>query len=114
MKITPRRVFALLMAPVLLLSLCACAQKLQTEHDEPKMNTAGKNSRKVTGRSCIAERRERFCILVMTDTAPLRTAESQKVQRQLDKKRSKYEQLQMHKRIAAAEPDGISDTEGRV
>ena len=50
----------------------------------------------------------------MTDTAPLRTAEAQKVQRQLDKKRSEYEQLQMHKRIAAAEPDGISDTEGRV
>ena len=42
MKITPRRVFALLMAPVLLLSLCACAQKMQTEHDEPKMNTASK------------------------------------------------------------------------
>ena len=41
-KITPRRVFALLMALVLLLSLCACAQKMQTEHDEPKMNTAGK------------------------------------------------------------------------
>ena len=114
MKMTPRRVFALLMALVLLLSLRACAQKMQTEHDEPKMNTAGKNSRKATGRSCIAERRERFCILAMTDTAPLRTAEAQKVQRQLDKKRSKYEQLQMHKRIAAAEPDGISDTEGRV
>ena len=42
MKITPRRVFALLMAPVLLLSLCACAQKMQTEPDEPKMNTASK------------------------------------------------------------------------
>lgn len=50
----------------------------------------------------------------MTDTAPLRTAEAYKVQRQLDKKRFKYEQLQMHKRIAAAEPDGISDTEGWV
>ena len=30
----------------------------------------------------------------MTDTAPLRTAEAQKVQRQLDKKRSEYERLQ--------------------
>ena len=46
MKMTPRRVFALLMAPVLLLSLCACAQKMQTEHDEPKMNTAGKKLQK--------------------------------------------------------------------
>ena len=36
---TPRRVFALLMALVLLLSLRACEQKMQTEHDEPKMNT---------------------------------------------------------------------------
>ena len=50
----------------------------------------------------------------MTDTAPLRTAEAHKVQRQLDKKRFKYEQLQKHKRIAAAEPDGISDTAGWV
>ena len=33
-------------------------------------------------------------ILAMTDTAPLRTAEAQKVQRQLDKKRSEYERLQ--------------------
>ena len=32
-------------------------------------------------------------ILAMTDTAPLRTAEAQKVQRQLDKKRSEYERL---------------------
>ena len=31
-----------MMAPVLLLSLCACAQKMQTEPDEPKMNTASK------------------------------------------------------------------------
>ena len=31
-----------MMATVLLLSLCACAQKMQTEHDEPKMNTASK------------------------------------------------------------------------
>ena len=114
MKTAHKQIIALLLALALLLSLCACAQKTQTEHDEPKMNTAGKNSRKATGRSCIAERRERFCILAMTDTAPLRTAEAQKVQRQLDKKRSKYEQLQMHKRIAAAEPDGISDTEGRA
>lgn len=30
----------------------------------------------------------------MTDTAPLRTAEAQKVQRQLDKKRTEYERLQ--------------------
>ena len=34
MKTTPRRVFALLLALVLLLSLCACAQKAQTEPDE--------------------------------------------------------------------------------
>ena len=33
-------------------------------------------------------------ILAMTDTAPLRTAEAQKVQRQLDKKRSEHERLQ--------------------
>ena len=33
-------------------------------------------------------------ILAMTDTTPLRTAEAQKVQRQLDKKRSEYERLQ--------------------
>ncbi len=33
-------------------------------------------------------------ILSMTDTAPLRTAEAQKVQRQLDKKRSEHERLQ--------------------
>ena len=33
-------------------------------------------------------------ILAMTDTAPRRTAEAQKVQRQLDKKRSEYERLQ--------------------
>ena len=37
MKTTPRRVFALLLALVLLLSLCACAQKAQTESDEQKM-----------------------------------------------------------------------------
>ena len=73
-----------------------------------------KNSRKATEISCIAERWERFCILAMTDTVPLRTAEAHKVQRQLDKKRFKYEQLQKHKRIAAAEPDGISDTAGWV
>ena len=46
MKMTPRRVFALLMALVLLLSLRACAQKMQTEHDEAKMNTAGKKFQK--------------------------------------------------------------------
>lgn len=33
-------------------------------------------------------------ILSMTDTAPLRTAEAQKVQRQFDKKRSEHERLQ--------------------
>ena len=38
MKTTPRRVFALLLALVLLLSLCACAQKVQTESDEQKMS----------------------------------------------------------------------------
>ena len=38
MKTTPRRVFALLLALVLLLSLCACAQKAQTESDEPIMS----------------------------------------------------------------------------
>lgn len=63
MKITPRRMFALLLALVLLLSLCACTQKTQTEPDEPKINTAHKkNSGKPTGGSCITERRERFCI----------------------------------------------------
>ena len=39
MKTTHRRVFALLLALVLLLSLCACAQKTQTVPDEPKMST---------------------------------------------------------------------------
>ena len=38
MKTTPRRVFALLLALVLLLSLCACAQKAQTEPDEQEMS----------------------------------------------------------------------------
>ena len=38
MKTTPRRVFALLLALVLLLSLCACAQKAQTESDVQKMS----------------------------------------------------------------------------
>ena len=38
MKTTPRRVFALLLALVLLLSLCVCAQKAQTESDEQKMS----------------------------------------------------------------------------
>ena len=33
-------------------------------------------------------------LLAMTDTAPLRTAEAQKIQRQLDKKREEYEKLQ--------------------
>lgn len=33
-------------------------------------------------------------LLAMTDTAPLRTAEAQKIQRQLDKKREEYETLQ--------------------
>lgn len=33
-------------------------------------------------------------LLDMTDTAPLRTAEAQKIQRQLDKKREEYEKLQ--------------------
>lgn len=33
-------------------------------------------------------------ILAMTDTAPLRAAEAQKVQRQLDKKRSEHERIQ--------------------
>ena len=49
-------------------------------------------------------------ILSMTDTAPLRTAEAQKVQRQLDKKRSEHERLQkllmsLYENLA----DGISD-----
>ena len=39
MKTTPRRVFALMLALILLLSLCACAQKTQPESDEPKMST---------------------------------------------------------------------------
>ncbi len=33
-------------------------------------------------------------LLAMTDTAPLRTVEAQKIQRQLDKKREEYEKLQ--------------------
>ena len=36
--------FALLLALVLLLSLCACTQKTQTEPDEPKINTAHKKT----------------------------------------------------------------------
>ena len=44
MKTTPRRVFVLLLALVLLLSLCACTQKTQTEPDEPKINTAHKKT----------------------------------------------------------------------
>lgn len=49
-------------------------------------------------------------LLSMTDTAPLRTAEAQKVQRQFDKKRSEYERLQkplmsLYKNLA----DGIID-----
>ena len=39
MKTTPRRVFALMLALILLLSLCACVQKTQPESDEPKMST---------------------------------------------------------------------------
>ena len=67
MKTTLRRVFALLLAQVLLLSLCACAQKTQTEPDEPKMSTdkvdfPTKADKKKAGetaeRSCIAERHE--------------------------------------------------------
>lgn len=51
-------------------------------------------------------------ILAMTDTAPLRTAEAQKVQRQLDKKRSEHERLQkllmsLYENLA----DGIIDRE---
>ena len=54
-------------------------------------------------------------ILAMTDTAPLRTAEVQKVQRQLDKKRSEYERLQkllmsLYENLA----DGIIDREEYV
>ena len=41
-------------------------------------------------------------ILSMTDTAPLRTAEAQKVQRQLDKKRSEHERLQKLLRYISA------------
>lgn len=44
MKTTPRRMFALLLALALLLSLCACTQKTQTEPDEPKINTAHKKT----------------------------------------------------------------------
>ena len=44
MKTTPRRMFALLLALVLLLSLCACTQKTQTKPDEPKINTAHKKT----------------------------------------------------------------------
>ena len=39
MKTTSRRVFALMLALILLLSLCACGQKEQTVPDEPKMST---------------------------------------------------------------------------
>ena len=44
MKTTPRRVFALSLALVLLLSLSACAQVRQTATDESKMNTASKKT----------------------------------------------------------------------
>lgn len=50
MKTTPRRMFALLLALVLLLSLCACTQKTQTEPDESKINTAHKKLRKANRR----------------------------------------------------------------
>ena len=39
MKTTHKQVFALLLALVLLLSLCACAQKTQTKPGEPKIST---------------------------------------------------------------------------
>ena len=39
MKTTSRRVFALMLALILLLSLCACGQKEQSVPDEPKMST---------------------------------------------------------------------------
>mgnify|MGYP001101182793 CR=1 FL=1 len=51
-------------------------------------------------------------ILAMTDTAPLRTAEAQKVQRQLDKKRSEYERLQkLLMSLYESLADGIIDRE---
>ena len=51
-------------------------------------------------------------LLSMTDTAPLRTAEAQKVQRQLDSKRGEYEKLQkllmsLYENLA----DGVIDRE---
>ena len=46
MKTTHKQILALLLALVLLLSLRACAQKMQTESDEPKMSTAGKKLQK--------------------------------------------------------------------
>lgn len=51
-------------------------------------------------------------LLAITDTAPLRTAQAQKVQRQLDKKRAEYEKLQkllmsLYENLA----DGIIDKE---
>ena len=51
-------------------------------------------------------------LLAITDTAPLRTAQAQKVQRQLDKKREEYEKLQkllmsLYENLA----DGIIDRE---
>ena len=39
MKTTPKRILALLLALILLLSLCACGQKEQAVPDEPKMST---------------------------------------------------------------------------
>ena len=39
MKTTPRRVFALMLALILLLSLCACVQKTQTEPNESRTST---------------------------------------------------------------------------
>lgn len=51
-------------------------------------------------------------LLAITDTAPLRTAQAQKVQRQLDKKHEEYEKLQkllmsLYENLA----DGIIDRE---
>ena len=39
MKTAHKQVLALVLALILLLSLCACVQKTQPESDEPKMST---------------------------------------------------------------------------
>ena len=82
---------------------------------------AAKTGRQISGELGISESTARMHIsevvdmselLEITDTAPLRTAQAQKVQRQLDKKHEEYEKLQkllmsLYENLA----DGIIDRE---